>query len=150
MFYKADIILWAASPPPTDGFVPSFTENVEKQILRLSQDYRTRRLKKFYILQLPYCSITDLPQEAGVLQVFTLPEELNKLVKTINNVDYIRFFGVSSKLLLESINSATIELVQEHSKLTEHSERNGALNRNIFNFMPVYKILLYKYYYFQT
>lgn len=126
MFHMADIVLWAASPGSVDGFVPSFTESVENQILALSKDYELRRSKKFYILQFPYCSINDLPEEAYSLKVFSLPDELGKLVKHINNLDFIRFFGVSNKLFIESVNAATLELVHERNKESnKNSESNG-------------------------
>nr|KAF7413034.1 hypothetical protein H0235_012885 [Vespula pensylvanica] len=112
-FNSADIILIVTSPPP-NKFVSTIYENIDSYILQLIRENYGEKHKRYYILQLPYCKPTDLPDEAQRFQRFRMPEELPKLVRTVHNVDYIRFFGFSNKeVLLESIKLAEIEMLDD-------------------------------------
>ncbi|XP_047362061.1 uncharacterized protein LOC124953971 isoform X1 [Vespa velutina] len=114
-FNSADIILIVTSPP-SNKLVPTIYENIDTYILQLIRENYGQRNKRYYILQLPYCKSTDLPDEAKRFQRFRMPEELAKLVRTVHNIDYIRFFGLSNKeVLLESIKLAQVEMLDDGS-----------------------------------
>ncbi|KAI4486498.1 PREDICTED: uncharacterized protein LOC106791229 isoform X1 [Polistes canadensis] len=112
-FNSADIILIVTSPP-SNKHIPIKYENIDSYILQLIRENYGQRNKRYYILQLPYCKPTDLPDEAQRFQRFRMPEELAKLVRTVHQVDYVTFFGLSNKEeLLESIKLAQMEMLDD-------------------------------------
>ncbi|KAL2719012.1 hypothetical protein V1478_011431, partial [Vespula squamosa] len=112
-FNCADTILIVTSPP-SNKLVRTMFENIDNYILQLIRENFGLTDKKYYILQLPYCKPTDIPDDALRFQRFYMPDELAKLVKTVHNFDYVRFFGLSNKdLLLQSIKLAEIEMLDD-------------------------------------
>ncbi|XP_011500596.1 PREDICTED: uncharacterized protein LOC105364382 isoform X2 [Ceratosolen solmsi marchali] len=110
-FHSADAIIIATSPQ-TDEIAPVIYRNIDNQALRLLKENYPRRNKRYYALQFPYCKANDIPKEARQFKRFTMPEELDKLVKTVHEVEYIRFFGVSDKDFVDSIKLAKLQIVK--------------------------------------
>lgn len=127
-FHSADIILIVTSPPANKNSVPTIYENIDNYALQLIKENYGQRNKRYYILQLPYCKATDLPDEAQRFQRFRMPDELSKLVRTVHNVDYVRFFGLSNKeILLESIKLAQVEMLDDGSDQKSADETDDLL-----------------------
>jgi hypothetical protein len=97
---------------------------MDSQALRLLKENYPRRNKRYYALQFPYCTPENIPKEALQFKRFLMPEELDKLVKTVHEVEYIRFFGVSDKDFIDSIKLAKLQIVQTE-KHCQTTEENG-------------------------
>ncbi|XP_001604511.1 uncharacterized protein LOC100120917 isoform X1 [Nasonia vitripennis] len=109
-FQAAEVIIIATSPR-TDEIAPVIYRNMDSQALRLLKENYPLRNKRYFALQFPYCKSEDIPKEARQFKRFSMPEELEKLVRTIHEVEYIRFFGVSDKDFVDSVKLAKIQVV---------------------------------------
>lgn len=86
--------------------------------------------KRYMTIEFPYCKSGDIPEEAAVFKKFIIPENLEKLVHCIHNTDYIQFYDISNKNLLESIEVATTEINKEILNSSQSRADNGnALNK---------------------
>ncbi|KAJ8680618.1 hypothetical protein QAD02_016405 [Eretmocerus hayati] len=122
-FHSADVIIVATSPK-TDEIAPVVYRNMDSQALRLLKENYPLRSKRYFAIQFPYCKSDDIPKEARQFKRFSMPEDLDKLVRTIHEVEYIRFFGVSNKDFVDSIKLAKIQVVpsKKHSRNKEEKE----------------------------
>ncbi|XP_012278230.1 uncharacterized protein LOC105698504 isoform X2 [Orussus abietinus] len=109
-FEKADVVIVATSPPPSDAAVPVIYRNMDNHALRLIKENYPRRNKRYYAIQLPYCETDDIPEEARYFKRFNIPEDLNKFVRTVHGVHYPSVGCVSAKSLHESIKTAKVEI----------------------------------------
>ncbi|XP_043463754.1 uncharacterized protein LOC122499448 isoform X2 [Leptopilina heterotoma] len=115
-FHSADVILIASSPPRSDVTVPVIYLNMDKQSLRLLKENYPQGDKNYYSLQFPYCELDSVPQEARHFKRFFLPDDLEKLVKTIHKVESIEIFGVSSRNFIEAVKVAKIQVLHGEDK----------------------------------
>ena len=99
---------------------------MDSQAIRLLKENYPRRNKRYYALQFPYCKSDDIPREARQFKRFKMPEELDKLVRTIHEVEYIRFFGVSEKDFVDSVKLAKLQVVPTE-RTSKTTEENGNL-----------------------
>ncbi|XP_058807442.1 uncharacterized protein LOC131673451 [Phymastichus coffea] len=123
-FQAADVILIAASPQ-TGETASVVYRNMDTQALRLLKENYPRRNKRYYVVHFPYCKEEDIPREAQLFEQFMMPEELDKLVKTVHEVEYIRFFAASEKDLVDSIKLAKIHVIPKRKssrKIVEHED----------------------------
>ncbi|XP_066584361.1 uncharacterized protein [Prorops nasuta] len=123
-FDNAEIILIATSPSLRQNEPPTIYQNIDNHILRLLKENYSQRDKRYYIIQLPYCKASDIPEEAKHFKRLKLPEHLSKLVKTIHNIDYFGFHNVSDHDLQESIRSAILE-IKENETVTPITDVNN-------------------------
>lgn len=126
-FQAAEVIIIATSPS-TDEIAPVIYRNMDSQALRLLKENYPRRNKRYFALQFPYCKSEDIPKEARQFKRFSMPEELDKLVRTIHEVEYIRFFGVSDKDFVDSVKLAKIQVVPTKKRLRKTDDNGVYLN----------------------
>ena len=108
---------------------------MDGQALRLIKENYPRRNKRYYAIQFPYCKSDDIPKEARHFKRFLMPEELDKLVRTIHQVDYIRYYGVSDRDFVDSIVLAKMQVIATE-RSSPSTEENGI---NYFAFCHVTK-----------
>lgn len=82
------------------------------------------------VIELPYCKPDDVPEEARIFKRLILPMNLDKFVKFIHNVNYLRFFGVSNKDFIDSIDIAMMEIPQERPSSPKNAQETGKYNLN--------------------
>ncbi|CAG5094910.1 Protein of unknown function [Cotesia congregata] len=114
-FKKADVIAVVTSPSLKDTNIPIIYRNIDSHALKLIKENYSWNSKRYITIEFPYCKSSDIyiPEEAAVFKKFIIPENLEKLIHCIHNTDYIQFYDVSNKNLLESIEIATIEINKE-------------------------------------
>ncbi|XP_033229384.1 uncharacterized protein LOC117180896 isoform X2 [Belonocnema kinseyi] len=126
-FHSADVILIASSPYPSETNVPVIYRNMDKQALRLLKENYPQGDKNYFSLQFPYCELESVPQEARHFKRFFLPDDLEKLVKTIHNVESIEIFGVSSRNFIEAVKVAKIEAIRAEDKSSRSTDETENL-----------------------
>lgn len=89
---------------------------MDSQALRLLKENYPRRNKRYFALQFPYCKADDIPREARQFKRFSMPDELDKLVRTIHEVELMRNFIAPEKDFVDSVKLAKLQIV--------HTERN--------------------------
>ena len=101
---------------------------MDKQALRLLKENYPQGDKYYYTLQFPYCELDSVPQEARHFKRFFLPDDLEKLVRIIHNVENIHIFGVSSRNFIEAVKVAKIEVHRVEDKSPKNVEETGEYN----------------------
>ncbi|XP_034952250.1 uncharacterized protein [Chelonus insularis] len=112
-FKSADVIIVASSPPLTDTKVPVIYQNMDNHALKLIKDNFAHRNKRYAAVEFAYCKPDDIPEEAQVFKRFRLPDNLEKLVRFIYNIEQIRFFDTSSEELIDNIAIAMMTILHE-------------------------------------
>ncbi|KAL7303825.1 hypothetical protein TKK_0003949 [Trichogramma kaykai] len=121
-YARADIIIIAASPD-TGRIAPIMYRNLDKHVMALLKENFCRGNKKYYALQFPYCKPDDIPKEARHFKQFSMPEDLDKLVRTIHQNDYINYFRAWDRDFVDSIQIASMQMyISERS--TPSTEEN--------------------------
>lgn len=128
-FQAADVVLVVTSPPTSAKFDAAIVyRNVDSHLLRLLKENYPRRNKRYYAVQLPYCKLDDIPEEARLFRKFRIPEDLTRLVKTIHGIACLRFFASSSQELLECIKFAAAKISEdETASATKNTEETDDL-----------------------
>lgn len=124
-FRSADVVLVATSPPPKKHAVSFIYQNNNDHFLRLVKENQFHKGKKYYVVQLPYCTLNDVPKETRHLKKFCLPKELPKLVKVIHKMQNARRIFVSDKEFLDSVKLAKLEILGEDTNMTKETRETG-------------------------
>ncbi|KAF7996197.1 hypothetical protein HCN44_001829 [Aphidius gifuensis] len=114
-FDKANIILIATSPPPSSSCdntnsASTIYQNLDNHLLRLVRENYSKNNKKYMKIVFPYCSQNDIPEEARLFKKFTIPDNLDKMIRYIYQSNKLKLFGKSSKDLIANINIAMTEI----------------------------------------
>ncbi|KYN39020.1 hypothetical protein ALC56_06446 [Trachymyrmex septentrionalis] len=128
-FQTADVVLVVTSPPTSAKFDATIIyRNVDNHLLRLLKENYSRRNKRYYAIHLPYCKSDYIPEEARLFKKFRIPEDLDRLVKTIHGIACLRFLTASNRELLESIRFATAKISEdEASSVIKNIEETVAI-----------------------
>ncbi|KAK0179883.1 hypothetical protein PV327_005594 [Microctonus hyperodae] len=116
-FKSADFIVVVTSPVSQIDHetVPVIYRNVDSHAMRLIKENYSQCNKKYVTVEFPYCKSHDVPEEACVFKRLRIPENLDKFVRYIHGIEYLRFLNVSSKELIDSINIASVEIARDRS-----------------------------------
>ncbi|XP_063983458.1 uncharacterized protein LOC135165771 [Diachasmimorpha longicaudata] len=125
-FKSAESIVILASPTLGAVSVPVIYRNVDNHALRLLKENYSHRNKRYIAIELPYCTPDDIPEEARLFKKFRLPENLDKLVKHLHNVEFTKC-TISSQPLIESINLAAIEISRERQESPKNIDETHGL-----------------------
>lgn len=112
-------------------------QNVDNHLLRLLKENYSRRNKRYYAIQLPYCKPDHIPEEARLFKKFRLPEDLTRLVKTIHGISCLRFLATSDTELLESIRCASMKIFENEASSTAKNTDETGKSRSIIDFVIV-------------
>ncbi|XP_033321808.1 uncharacterized protein LOC117217969 isoform X2 [Megalopta genalis] len=126
-FQSADVVLVAASPPPKKPTVSFIYKDNDNHLLQLVKENQARKKKRYYIVQLPYCKLEDVPEETRHLRRFSLPKELPNLVKEIHKMKCVGC--VSDKEFLDSVKLAKLEMLEEDSSSSRDARETENLLR---------------------
>ncbi|XP_043254469.1 uncharacterized protein LOC122398548 [Colletes gigas] len=112
-FRSADVVLVATSPPPIKPAVSLIYRDNDNHFLKLVKENQFQKGKRYYIVQLPYCTPNDVPEETRHLKRFCLPKELPKLVKVIHQIQSSRWVSACDREFLDSVKLAKLEILEE-------------------------------------
>ncbi|XP_053987508.1 uncharacterized protein LOC128880941 [Hylaeus volcanicus] len=126
-FRSADVVLVATSPPPKQPAVSFIYRDNDNYFLRLVKENQFQKGKRYYIVQLPYCTQNDVPEETRHLKRFCLPKELPKLVKVIHKIKNSRRVTVCDKEFLDSVKLAKLEILGEDASMTKETRETENL-----------------------
>ncbi|XP_015108561.1 uncharacterized protein LOC107035591 [Diachasma alloeum] len=132
-FKSAETVVVLASPSLGAASVPVIYRNVDNHALRLLKENYSHRNKRYIAVELPYCTSDEIPEEARLFKKLRLPESLDKLVKYLHNIEFVRCFTGSSQALIESINLATIEVSRERQESPKNIDETHELLPIIHN-----------------
>lgn len=117
----------ATSPPASNYKVTSIYRNVDNHALRLIKENYPKRNKRYLAVQLPYCKTTDIPEEAKYFKRYNIPDDLDKLVRSVHNVEFVRFFGISNNELVHSVNLAKLQTSPSDTEECKITKETGKI-----------------------
>lgn len=100
---------------------------MDNHALRLLKENYSLRNKRYVSIELPYCSSDEIPEEARLFKKLALPDNLDKLVRYLHDINFAPCFTGPSQFLIESIDAATMDICRERQESAKNIDETDGL-----------------------